>query len=103
MTLEATATTTNVWLAAVALYLYGEEALCAIRDIDGRKSSYTLGVPQSELDELEREYDVGRCSLADAKTFVHAFNRLTQTQRQMRRDGDREWSSVTYVAAKSCS
>ena len=100
MNLE-TSTTTSVWLASVALYLYGEEALCEIRDIDGRRSSYTLKVPQSELDELEREYDAGRCSLSDAKAFVHAFNRVTQTQRRMRRDGDREWSSIKYIAAKS--
>ena len=96
-----TSTTTSVWLASVALYLYGEEALCQIRDIDGRRSSYTIKVSPSELDELEREYDAGRCSLSDAKAFVHAFNRVTQTQRQMRRDGDREWSSIKYIAAKA--
>jgi hypothetical protein len=97
--------TTNVWFAAVCVYLYGIDSLATIRDEPGeyRKTltTYGLAVPSEDARILEDEYSQELDSLViKPRPFVAAFNAITRIQNDMRRRRDAEWTSPDWISGK---
>jgi hypothetical protein len=93
--------TTDIWLAAICCYLYGDDALWLIEDSDGNsRFTFTLAVPECDLDIIATDYRTGQCNLADAKAFTTAYNYVLKCLRKMRERRETSWTSLSWVTAK---
>jgi hypothetical protein len=97
--------TTNVWFAALLVYLYGIESLATIRDEQGeyRKilTTYGLACPEEDVKILNEEYSRESDNLViKPRPFVAAFNAITRIQNDMRRRRDVEWTSPDWISGK---
>src|ERR1700683_640501 len=91
-------TTDDSWFASVLLFVGYE--LCSITEQDGRQCTYKIQCPQLDFEELESQYRNNELPLADAKSFVDAFNRIVQTQKDYRRRGMSGWSSERFISGE---
>lgn len=85
--------TSDIWLASVAVYLYGWESLASIEDIGSEKrtTTYSLSVPSEDAKILTDEYYADKLALSSAKAFVAAYHRIVGAQRAMRNHGETTW------------
>jgi len=99
MSKRDTSTTRDIWLAAVLTYLGYE--LCSITDDEGYKTSiYRVQCPEMDFTELEIQYAANQLPLADARSFVNAFNILSHRQRDYRKRGDTQWTNPRWVSGE---
>jgi hypothetical protein len=90
--------TENVWLAAALQYMgYG---LCEFEILDPVRTLWLFAVPSEDAKLIVEEYDAGKLILSDTKSFVAAFHTLAKKQKDLKRRGERHWSSPEYVAGR---
>ena len=96
--------TNDIWIATAICYAWGTEALAKITDteLDNRRRAtiYSLAVAAEEAETIHRDYTEGQLGLTDARSFVGAFNSISQRQKAMRLRGDIEWCSPDWVAGR---
>jgi len=90
--------TFDPWLTTCAVYLYGQECLCCISEIDN-KTEYTLAVPSCDWEILEKEYADGVLALSDAKQFVFFYHYVLRKTKDARRMGG-SWVSQAWVEGR---
>jgi hypothetical protein len=91
-------TTDDIWFASVLIYSGYE--LCSITEQDGRQCTYKIQCPQLDFEELESQYRNNELPLADAKSFVNAFNTISQLQKDYRRRGNTQWTNPRWVSGE---
>ena len=95
-----------VWQASVLTFLYGWDSLSTITDYeteDGsrkRTTEYFFAIPTEDAKIDIENYESGQLALADAKSFVHAFNCITQTQNSFRKRGQSSWASKRWIEGR---
>jgi hypothetical protein len=91
-------TTDDIWFASVLLFVGYE--LCSITEQDGRQCTYKIQCPQLDFEELESQYRNNELPLSDAKSFVNAFNTISQLQKDYRRRGNTQWTNPRWVSGE---
>jgi hypothetical protein len=96
MSRRDTSTTDNIWFASVLVFAGYE--LCSITEADFGTCLYKVQCPEMDFKQLEQDYQHNSLPLADAKSFVDAFNRIVTIQKDYRRRGMSGYSSPDYIS-----
>jgi hypothetical protein len=62
-----------------------------------RTTTYGISVPSEDAKIVVDDYSSGKLTLASAKDFVGAFNKVTQRQKSMRVKGETSWHSSRWI------
>jgi hypothetical protein len=88
-------TLSEIFLTALTIYLYGQEALVGIDLDENNRPVYTVNVPSCDLTILQDQYHAKDESMSVVpKSFAEAYAFVTKIQRQARNDGT--WRSVAW-------
>jgi hypothetical protein len=98
MAAHDTTITKSIWICAVIAYLYGIDAVVGINEEGFGKSTYLVNVPEEDFEIIESDYNSKNLPLADAKGFVHAYNKVVGIQKDMRRRKETSWRSDRWIA-----
>jgi hypothetical protein len=98
--LSGSTRTQDFYLAAACLYLYGNDALLSVTDLDDRKTEFFLAVPELDFQEIQQEYRTGTLAISDLNSFVRALKFIKKKEVEFRRAGECGWTSPAWIAGR---
>jgi hypothetical protein len=81
----------DIWIASVIAYAGSE--LVRVTLLDEKMTEWVFLAESEDVRIMTEDYFAGNLALSDARSFVFAFNRLAQQQKEMRRSGVTLWEA----------
>src|SRR5580704_6013740 len=97
--------TTDIHFAAAMLYTFTEDALTKIEitpDKMGRfrNATFFLDIPSLDAAEYWTEFQSGELAISNLLSYVRTLTWLERKVREMKRDGETEWNSPSWIAGR---
>ena len=97
--------TTNLFLAAVTHYTYGQESLMGIDLLPVPNSRnepvYLFDIASCDGEILTSDYDAGTLAVTNVKGLATAYSQLTGQLRAMHRRDQLTWRSPSWINGKT--
>lgn len=95
--------TTDLPFAAAMAYTFGYEALTSIsHDTSGSRpvTTFRFDAPSCDCELYLTEFKNGQFAISDLLSYVKQHNKILAVLKQMRRDNEYEWNSLSWVRGR---
>ena len=94
--------TTDLFFAVGLAYIFGENALTKIDLISGVRdtTNFVVDAPSLDCQEYHKEFESGQLAISDLMAYVKIYNKVSRILKTMRRDGETEWISPSWIAGR---
>lgn len=93
-------TTSDVFFAAGLSYAFGDDALTKIEFPEQGKTNFSFDAPSLDCQEYFTEFKAGTFAITDLMSYVRSYTRLIGRLKQMRKNGETEWCSPSWIAGR---
>jgi hypothetical protein len=94
--------TTDLFFAVGLAYIFGEESLTKIELLPGTRDNTQLffDAPSEDCSIYRQDFLAGKLAISDLMAYTMIYNKVIRILKMMRRDGDTEWTSESWVRGR---